>query len=105
MNAAQEAANANENLFGRDKASPIDPEITSQQQQLGVVLTDNQTGAILGFVGGRNEKSSTQDFNFATMKGRPTGSTMKPLLAYAPGMDTGTVQPGFVIPDTPGPKS
>ncbi|KMK77823.1 transglycosylase domain-containing protein [Alkalihalobacillus pseudalcaliphilus] len=97
----QEAANANENLFGRDKASPIDPEITSQQQQLGVVLTDNQTGAILGFVGGRNEKSSTQDFNFATMKGRPTGSTMKPLLAYAPGMDTGTVQPGFVIPDTP----
>ncbi|WP_413379030.1 transglycosylase domain-containing protein [Alkalihalobacillus sp. 1P02AB] len=99
--AMQVAAVQDNSLFGKPKQSRIDSSITDQQQQLGSVLIDNATGAILAFVGGRDEKNSTQDFNFATMRGRPTGSTMKPLLAYAPGMDYGTVQPGFVIPDTP----
>ncbi|KGA96611.1 penicillin-binding protein 1A [Alkalihalobacillus alcalophilus ATCC 27647 = CGMCC 1.3604] len=98
--ALQVAAVQNEALLGRPKPSIIDPSIM-QEEELGVSVIENSTGAVLAFVGGRDEKTTTNQYNFATTAVRQTGSTMKPLLGYAPGMDYGTVQPGFVIPDTP----
>ncbi|MCM2675304.1 transglycosylase domain-containing protein [Alkalicoccobacillus plakortidis] len=88
----QDAVN-DDNLFG--------PEKEGENEEVGAVLQDNKTGAILGFVGGREEGNPDKQFNHATQANRPTGSTMKPLLGYAPAMEIGTVQPGLVIPDTP----
>jgi penicillin-binding protein 1B len=68
------------------------------QEETGAVMIDNKTGAILSFVGGRDyDKSQT---NHATQSQRGNGSTMKPLLVYAPAMEEGLIQPGSIIDDS-----
>ncbi|TSB48077.1 transglycosylase domain-containing protein [Alkalicoccobacillus porphyridii] len=90
--AMQDAVKDN-SLFG--------PEKEGENEEVGAVLQDNKTGAIIGFVGGREEGNQDKQFNHATQAKRQTGSTMKPLLGYAPAMEIGSTQPGIVIPDTP----
>ncbi|WP_052144731.1 transglycosylase domain-containing protein [Halalkalibacter okhensis] len=90
-NAMQDAVKT-DNLFG--------PEKNGQQEEVGAVLIENHTGAIKGFVGGREEVYG-REFNRATGAYRQNGSTMKPLLAYAPALDIGAIQPGIVVPDIP----
>ncbi|MGO4888736.1 transglycosylase domain-containing protein [Anaerobacillus sp. MEB173] len=75
------------------------PEKQGEPEEVGSILIENKTGAILSFVGGRDFKR--ENLNHATQGPRPNGSTMKPLLAYAPALEIGAVQPGFIIPDTP----
>ncbi|SDM90291.1 penicillin-binding protein [Fictibacillus solisalsi] len=70
-----------------------------QPQEVGSILIENKTGAILSFVGGRDYKR--EQLNHATQALRQNGSTMKPLLAYAPAIEEGKMQPGYIIPDTP----
>jgi penicillin-binding protein len=81
----------------------IDPEtnkpVKKNAEQIGAVLIDNKTGAIKSFVGGRDFSIST--VNFATSTYRHNGSTMKPLLGYAPAYELGTLQPGSILADTP----
>ncbi|EIT85479.1 penicillin-binding protein [Fictibacillus macauensis ZFHKF-1] len=70
-----------------------------ERQDTGAMLIENRTGAIVGFVGGRNyDRSKT---NHATQMIRQNGSTMKPLLDYAPAMEQGKVQPGSILEDKP----
>ncbi|MDQ0272138.1 transglycosylase domain-containing protein [Cytobacillus purgationiresistens] len=73
-------------------------EVT-EQVQVGAVLIENSTGKIISFVGGRDHKSEAT--NHATRSIRPNGSTMKPLLIYAPAMEMGKAQPGTILPDVP----
>lgn len=89
--AMQEAVKT-DHLFG--------PVKDGEQEEIGAVLIENKTGAIKGFIGGRNEGGDNH-YNHATQAYRPNASTMKPLLAYAPALEIGAVQPGLVIPDTP----
>ncbi|MGG1575552.1 transglycosylase domain-containing protein [Fictibacillus sp. NRS-1165] len=70
-----------------------------QPQEVGSILIENKTGAIISFVGGRDY--NREQLNHATQALRQNGSTMKPLLAYAPAIEEGKVQPGYIIPDTP----
>ena len=70
-----------------------------EQEEIGSILIENKTGAIISFVGGRDFQ--IQELNHATQAYRSNGSTMKPLLAYAPAMDIGAIQPGHIIPDVP----
>jgi penicillin-binding protein len=65
--------------------------------EVGAMLIENKTGRIISFVGGRDYKR--QQLNHATQAYRSNGSTMKPLLVYAPAMEMGVVQPGSVVPD------
>jgi penicillin-binding protein 1B len=69
-------------------------------EQTGAVMIDNRTGGIISFVGGRDYEES--NFNRATgnMR-RHTGSTMKSLLTYAVGFETGSLQPGYITADIP----
>lgn len=67
--------------------------------QLGAILIENQTGKILSFIGGRHYEES--QFNYATQAYRSNGSTIKPLLDYAPAMEAGKLQPGSVLMDAP----
>ncbi|GEM01943.1 penicillin-binding protein [Halolactibacillus halophilus] len=65
--------------------------------QVGSFLRDNETGAILAFVGGRD--FDLQNRNFAMNAPRQMGSTAKPLLVYAPSFEEGILQPGSIIAD------
>lgn len=89
--------------YGPDKPQLItDPEtgenITiSEPVEVGAVLIENHTGKILSFVGGRDHKR--KQVNHATNTLRQNGSTMKPLLVYAPAIELGKASPGSVLPD------
>ena len=54
-------------------------------------------GKIISFVGGRDY--NRQQLNHATNAIRQNGSTMKPLLVYAPAFEMGKASPGTVLPD------
>jgi penicillin-binding protein 1B len=91
--------------FGPDKAQEItDPEtgekVTIMEPvEVGAILIENQTGKIISFVGGRNYER--EQLNHATSAVRQNGSTMKPLLVYAPAFELGKAQPGTILPDVP----
>ncbi|SFG42745.1 transglycosylase domain-containing protein [Sporolactobacillus nakayamae] len=74
-------------------------EKVSDPMQVGSTLIENKTGRIISFVGGRGFNSS--ELNYATEVPRQNGSTMKPLLVYAPAMELGLIQPGSIVPDLP----
>lgn len=68
-------------------------------EQIGALMIDNKTGAILGMMEGRD--FYTEQLNHATQAYRQPGSTMKPIAAYIPAMEKGAIQPGSVIDDVP----
>ncbi|MFP7493289.1 transglycosylase domain-containing protein [Terribacillus saccharophilus] len=72
-------------------------ETVSEPIEAGAMMIENSTGKILSFVGGRDHDKN--QVNHATDTKRSNGSTMKPLLVYAPAMEEGTLQPGSVIAD------
>lgn len=57
----------------------------NDEQQVGATIVDSQTGALTAISGGRNYKDVVQR-NQATDV-HPTGSTLKPFLAYAPAIE------------------
>ncbi|WJH33185.1 penicillin-binding protein [Paenibacillus sp. CC-CFT747] len=67
-------------------------------EQVGAVLMENKTGAILGMIEGRNFENQV---NHATRTFRQPGSTMKPIAAYVPALEKGAIQPAGVIDDVP----
>ncbi|MCS1350115.1 transglycosylase domain-containing protein [Mechercharimyces sp. CAU 1602] len=69
----------------------------NDERQVGAVLMDNHTGAVLSFVGGRDFNKSQQ--NFALNVPKQPGSTIKPLLDYGPAMEEGIISPNSIIID------
>ena len=57
--------------------------------ETGEVLMENQTGAVLGFVGSRDFNMNQNNHAFDTE--RSPGSTIKPLLVYGPAIDKGLI--------------
>ncbi|RYG74935.1 penicillin-binding protein [Lentibacillus lipolyticus] len=74
------------------------PKEITQKVQTGGILIENNTGRIISFVGGREFNEQSQ-FNYATQATRQNGSTMKPILTYAPAFEMGVAQPGTPIAD------
>ncbi len=89
--------------YGPDKQeTKQDPEtgetITVMEPvEVGAMLIENKTGRIISFVGGRDHNK--QELNHATSAVRQNGSTMKPLLVYAPAIELGKASPGTPLPD------
>ncbi|MGE7836636.1 transglycosylase domain-containing protein [Viridibacillus arvi] len=65
--------------------------------QVGSVVMENKTGKILSFIGGRDFKLI--ELNHATQAKRSNGSTMKPLLVYAPAIEYGLIGAGSPVVD------
>ncbi|WP_051508786.1 transglycosylase domain-containing protein [Sporosarcina sp. D27] len=65
--------------------------------QVGATLLDNKTGKILAFVGGRDHELEAT--NHATQTTRQPGSTIKPLLVYAPAIEYGVIGAGSPVVD------
>ena len=68
----------------------------NENLQTAVVITDTQTGQIKAIGGGRKK---TNGYNFATMMKRQPGSTIKPMLDYAPAIEKFKWSTGHMIID------
>lgn len=66
--------------------------------QSAAVCVDNATGMVIAIVGGREKEGS---FNRGYQATRQSGSSIKPLLDYAPAINEGVVSPGSIIEDKP----
>jgi len=64
--------------------------------EVGNVLMDNATGAILGFVGGRSYENNQNNHAFDTA--RSPGSSIKPIIAYGIAIDQGLMGTSWNIP-------
>lgn len=73
----------------KNKGKMLDEKKSNQQVEVGNVLLDNETGRVLGFVGGRDFKANQN--NHALQTKRSAASTMKPIIAYAPAVDMGLI--------------
>lgn len=101
----QETKDAYQNYGITKKVETTDTEtgekkIVDAPVQIGAILIENKTGKILSFVGGRDFQLI--NVNHATKAKRSNGSTMKPLLVYAPAMELGKLAgPGVPVADFP----
>lgn len=66
--------------------------------QVGSSLIDNATGRIIAFVGGTNYMENM--LNHGLDVERQPGSTIKPLLVYAPGFEAGLITPASMVSDS-----
>ncbi len=71
------------------------------EPQCSLVVIENTTGNVRVIIGGRGDKTESLVLNRATSSERQAGSTIKPLLVYAPAIDTCGYTLGTVIDDTP----
>ncbi len=105
MNQAKDQVLDNPNYFQSSKSVSVKDNETGElvnkdlPMQVGSILIENKSGKILSFIGGRD--FNVEQLNHATDATRSNGSTMKPLLDYAPAMELGKIQPGYIIPDLP----
>lgn len=70
-----------------------------RKEQVGAVLIDNKTGAILSFVSGTDFEENQKDF--ALDATNQPGSTIKPILVYGPAINEGLLSPNSIIIDEP----
>lgn len=102
--AMQEAVNEfGENLGPTYTDIWVDPETGEELEitelaQSGSMLLENETGRILGFIGGRDFSIDQNDHAFDTP--RSPGSTIKPLAVYAPAIEMNVITPTSMLPDS-----
>ncbi|MCH5267368.1 MAG: transglycosylase domain-containing protein [Lachnospiraceae bacterium] len=78
--------------FSKEKNS----DKTKYALQGAAVCVDNHTNYVVAIVGGRGTKDS---YNRAYLSARQSGSSIKPLIDYTPGFETGAFSPSTVVKD------
>ncbi len=71
-------------------------ERTKYALQGAAVCVDNSSNYVVAIVGGRGTKDS---YNRAYLSARQSGSSIKPLIDYAPGFESGAYSPSTVVDD------
>lgn len=72
---------------------------TGKGAQSAMVVIDPYTGKVKGIIGGLGEKTDIRGWNRATQAKRQPGSSLKPLSAYAPAVDTGKITEVTILKD------
>ncbi|NMA00106.1 MAG: hypothetical protein GX924_03620, partial [Clostridiaceae bacterium] len=75
-----------------------------QKPQASITVISNlpeTRGQVVALVGGFGEKKTNFGFNRATQAYRQPGSSIKPILEYAPAMDLGIITAGTILIDEP----
>ncbi len=85
-----------ENLFQIDPSLLVD---LPEKPQAGIVVINTQTGAIAGMQGGYGQKTVNLGLNRATDAHRSPGSSMKPLIDYAPALELQLISPAMLYVD------
>lgn len=85
--------------YSQEQTNKETGEITIEKlpAQVGATLLDNKTGRVLAFVGGRDHELEAT--NHSTQSTRQPGSTIKPLLVYAPAIEYGIIGAGSPVVD------
>ncbi|KXH87166.1 transglycosylase domain-containing protein [Sporosarcina sp. HYO08] len=85
--------------YTRERKDPETGEVEYYEDpvQVGAIMIENHTGRILSFVGGRDFELT--NVNHATQAYRQNGSSMKPLLVYAPAIEYGVIGAGSPVVD------
>ena len=68
--------------------------------QSAMVIIDNDTGYVVGAVGGLGEKTESRGLNRATQSPRQTGSSIKPLTSLVPGINEGVITASTIYDDS-----
>ncbi len=84
-----------ENVLNDNSIMPKDKNL-----QLGYTMTD-LNGRILATIGSRNKKTGNLLYDRANVAKRQPGSTIKPISAYAPIIESGLYNYSSLIPDQP----
>ncbi|MGN0334461.1 MAG: transglycosylase domain-containing protein [Lachnospiraceae bacterium] len=66
--------------------------------QSAAACIDNETGMVAAIVGGRTQDGISYDYNRAFLSHRQPGSTIKPLIVYAPALENGYA-PDTIVED------
>lgn len=77
------------------------PDFIRDSEQISVVMTDVETGAVAAIVGGRGEKDASLIYNRATDSVCQPGSTIKIIGEYAAALDQGLTTLGTTVEDEP----
>ncbi|MEX2460043.1 MAG: transglycosylase domain-containing protein [Paenibacillaceae bacterium] len=77
----------------------VDNDPVKGVEQIGSIMINNKTGAILGMIEGRDFQ--VEQMNHATQMVRQPGSAMKPIAAFLPALEAGIIQPASIIDDVP----
>lgn len=77
------------------------PDIPEPPQSAMTVISNmpSQRGQVVGLYGGFGEKTTHMGWNRATQSKRQPGSSIKPLLVYAPAIEIGAATAGTVLMD------
>ncbi len=67
--------------------------------QSAITVIDTQTGRVAGIAGGVGKKEGTLTLNRASQSPRQPGSTIKPIAAYAPGIELNKITPYSAFED------
>ena len=81
-----------------------DPDLIAdypEKPNASMVVINNSTGAIAAMQGGYGEKTMNLSLNRAVSTRRNPGSSIKPLLEYAPAFELGIIAPATVYYDEP----
>ena len=103
--AMQDPAKNNGNFPGgmqyKQVVDPKTKKTVSKQdpEETAAVMVQNETGRILGFVGGRYMDGKADDFNRAFQAKRQIGSTAKPILVYSNGIENRLITPASTVND------
>ena len=81
-----------------------DPDLIAdypEKPNASMVVINNNTGAIAAMQGGYGEKTMNNSWNRAVSTRRNPGSSIKPLLEYAPAFEMGIIAPATIYIDEP----
>lgn len=81
------------------KTKKDDGTLLNEHTQAAMVIIDHTTGNVVATVGGLGEDSNATGINRA-LRGKQTGSSMKPLACEAPALEKGIINAGTVYDDS-----
>ncbi len=81
---------------GLSYSTEKDPETGKYALQGAAVCIDNETNYVTAVVGGRGRKD---EYNRAYLSARQSGSSIKPLIDYTPGFESGAYSPSTLVND------
>lgn len=96
VQAVVDEAFLNRDLFQTDPSILVN---LPEKPQAGMVVINVQTGAIAAMQGGYGPKNMNLGLNRATQAYRSTGSSIKPLIDYAPALELGILAPATIYND------
>lgn len=89
QNDMEEVMQKNGSKYAQSSKKTKDEDGNYVKSQAAMVVIDNETGYVVGCVGGLGEKTTSRGLNRATQSLRQTGSSIKPLADVLPGLEEG----------------